>query len=203
MNIITIAIPKGRLTRHILKHFKNANINLKYNERTLITQNETHGIKILFVKNDDLLEYVYGGIADIGIAGSDILYESSYSFFSLGTLPFGQTRICLISTKNQPPINTLTYTKVASKYIKFTKHFLLSRGIHAKLIPLHGSVELAPLLKLAPYIIDLVETGSTIKENNLVISEEIGRTEVKYITNKALYKLNYKAIDNLVRKLKL
>ncbi len=200
---ITIAIPKGRLSQRVFSYFAAQGIPFNYNKRALIVENKEHNIKVLLVKNMDLAEYVHGGIAHIGIVGSDVLYESAHSFFSLGTFPFGSTKICLITTEQATPIDAHTKTTVASKYVKYTHSFLLARGIHASIIPLHGSVELAPMLGLAPYIVDLVETGQTVKENGLVIAEEIGRTSVQCIANKALYKLNYQVIDSLIRILKL
>lgn len=200
---ITIAVPKGRLSKRVFEYFAAHGIRCAVSERSLIVHNKAHGLKILLVKNMDLPEYVHSGTADIGIAGSDVLYESPHAFFSLGVFPFGSTKICLIAAPGTPPIDTPTRTKVATKYVRYTRAFLSARGIQASVIPLHGSVELAPMLGLSPYIVDLVETGRTIQENNLTVAEEIGKTSVVCFANKALYKLNHKAIDDFIRQLKL
>lgn len=203
INPITIAIPKGRLQNKTLAHFLSCGIEFPSPERNLIVEDTTKSIRILLVKNSDLLEYVHGGIASIGIIGSDIIGESPHSFFNLGYFPFGKTKICLIGKKNATPISVVTRTTIASKYIQFTRNFLQERDINANIIKLNGSIEIAPLLGLSPYIIDLAETGRTLRENGLMILEELGYTQVALIANKSLYKLNYKAIDKIVRTLRL
>lgn len=202
-NIITVAVPTGRLQKQVFEYFATCGIELSEPNRNLIVEDKHRSLRFLLVKNSDLPEYVNGGIASVGIVGTDIVHESPHNFFRLGNFPFGSTRICLIGKPNTPSINTVTRTTIATKYTQFTKDFLKERNIHANIIKLNGSVELAPLLGLAPYIVDLVETGGTIKENGLIIMEEIGSTEVTFIANQALYKLNYKAIDKVVRNLKL
>lgn len=202
-DIITIAVPTGRLRKQVFQHFISCGIQIDEPNRNLIIQDKSNSIRFLLVKNSDLPEYVNGGISSIGIVGTDVINESPHSFFTLGQFPFGSTRICLIAKPQTPPINSVAQTTVASKYTQFTKHFLDTRNINANIITLNGSVEIAPLLGLSSYIIDLVETGKTIEDNNLTILEEIDTTKVVLIANKALYKLNYKAIDKVVRNLKL
>lgn len=202
-NPITIAIPKGRLQQQVFDYFGNCGIEVSNPDRNLIVEDSSGMLKILLVKNSDLPEYVHGGIASIGIVGTDILGESPHSFFSLGYFPFGRTRICLISKKNTPSIDVPNQTTVASKYVAFTCSFLKTRDITANVIKLNGAVEIAPLLGLAPYIVDLVETGRTLQENGLMVQEEIGSTQVVLIANKSLYKHNYKDIDKILRTLKM
>ena len=200
---ITIAIPKGRLQQQVFEYLALCNMPLPDPKRNLIIEDATSCTRILLVKNSDLPQYVHGGIAAIGIVGTDILNESPHSFFTLGYFPFGKTKICLIGKSDTPSIDRVTHTTVATKYTKFTHKFLQDRNVQAKLIKLNGSIEIAPLLGLAPYIVDLVETGRTLKENGLSILEQVGTTRVALIANKSLYKLNYKDINKVVRNLKL
>lgn len=202
-SMITIAIPTGRLQKQVFEYFISCGIQLANPQRNLIVEDTSKSIRFLLVKNSDLPEYVNGGIASIGIVGTDIVGESPHAFFTLGYFPFGSTRICLIGKPDAPAIDTVTRTTIATKYTQFTKNFLKERDIHANIIKLNGSVEIAPLLGLAPYIVDLVETGNTIRENGLSIMEEMGTTKIALIANRALYKLSYKAIDEVVRTLKL
>lgn len=202
-NIITIAVPTGRLQTQVFQYFISCGIHIDAPNRNLIVQDKSNSIRFLLVKNSDLPEYVNSGISSIGIVGTDVINESPHSFFTLGKFPFGSTRICLIAKPDISPINSVAQTTVATKYTHFTKKFLRERNINATIITLNGSVEIAPLLGLSTYIIDLVETGKTIEENKLSILEEIGTTKVVLIANKALYKLNYKAIDKVVRNLRL
>ena len=202
-NILNIAIPKGRLTKNIFSHFKKCGIDIPEHNRELIISVPNAHINILLVKNTDLSAYVANGIACMGIIGSDVLSESKNFFYSLGTFDFGKTSMCLISKKNTPHIEESTQATIATKYIHFTENFLLKRSIQARIIPLHGSVELAPLLGLSPYIVDLVETGQTIQENGLIIQEELGKTSVQLIANPAQYKYFYKDIDVFIRTLNL
>ncbi len=200
---LNIAIPKGRLTKNIFSHFQQCGIEVPEHNRQLIISVPSARINILLVKNTDLSAYVANGIACMGIVGSDILEESKIFFYSLGIFHFGKTNMCLISKKNTPHIEESTQATIATKYIHFTEKFLSKRGINAHIIPLHGSVELAPLLGLSQYIVDIVETGQTIKENGLVIQEELERISVQLIANPAQYKYFNKDIDAFMRTLKL
>ncbi len=200
---LNIAIPKGRLTEKIFSLFEQHGMNVPDVNRSLVIALPSFHLNILLVKNTDLTTYVSNGIASLGIVGSDLLFESNESFYSLATFPFGKTRICLIAKKETVPIDEVTRSTIATKYQNFAHRFVLERNLKVKVIPLHGSLELAPLLGLAPYIIDLVETGQTIQENGLVVQEVLGSTDVKLIANPALYKYYHKEIAVFMRRLKL
>lgn len=200
---LNIAIPKGRLLNNVFLRFKKSGIHVPEHRRRLIIPLPAHQINILLVKNTDLTAYVANGIASLGIVGSDVLNESSSFFYSHGKFDFGETRICLIASKDTAKIEDRMHTTIATKYIRFTHDFVSRRGLNATIIPLRGSVELAPLLGLAPYIVDLVDTGQTIKENGLVIQEELGKTTVQLISNPSQYKYYHKAIEKFLRILEL
>ncbi|MEX2445455.1 MAG: ATP phosphoribosyltransferase [Alkalispirochaeta sp.] len=201
--MITLALPKGRLFEKISALLADCDYNLTLGERQLVAQEPRGELQAILVKNADLPTYVHHGIAGLGICGSDVIFESGYNFFRLMTFPFGKTQICLAGrsddTNDHRDATSLT---VASKFTRFTHDFFHRRGIPVNVIKLDGSVELAPVLGLAPYIVDLVETGSTLKAHNLEIKEVLGETAVHLVANPAFYKYHYRTVDELVRRLR-
>ncbi|MFA7565824.1 MAG: ATP phosphoribosyltransferase [Alkalispirochaeta sp.] len=196
---MTIALPKGRLFNTTKELLDRCGYELEVGERQLVAQEKNNSLQAILVKNSDLPTYIHHGIAGLGICGTDVIYESGYNFFELLTLPFGRTEICLAGKvddgRNHRAASSLT---IASKFTRFTRDYFHSRGVPVSVIRLDGSVELAPVLGLAPYIVDLVETGSTLKAHNLEVKEVLGHTEVKLITNRAFYKYHYRRIDAFV-----
>ncbi len=202
-NILTIAVPKGRIQYKLADYFNTYGITMKEESRKLDYFDSTNKIRFLFVKNSDVPVYVKHGVADIGVSGSDVLYESQLDFLHLGTFPFGTTRICIAGyEKDKSLLERAKHSdyfvkeiRVATKFIKFTRDYFLEKLIPVEIINLTGSVELAPILGLSDFIVDLVETGQTLKENNLSVLEQIGQTEVKLIANRSLYKLKFSQIN--------
>jgi ATP phosphoribosyltransferase len=192
---LTLALPKGRLFDRVLEHLEARGLKVRPQNRELVVTDAKGTLKIFLVKNSDLPVYVSHGIAGLGVCGSDVLYEAGSVFFELLEFPFGGTKMCLAAREDQARDTTITRLKVATKFPVFTRNFFHLRGIPVEIIKLHGSVELAPVLGLAPYIVDLVETGSTLKANKLRIVEELEDIKVKLIANPAYYKVHYKAVD--------
>jgi len=200
---ITIALPKGRLFDKTSAILARCGYHLELGERQLVATEPSDSLKAILVKNADLPTYLYHGIAGLGICGSDVIYESGHEFFELLTMPFGKTRICLAGRKDDDlDHRDATSITVASKFTRFARDFFHARGIPASVIRLNGSVELAPVLGLAPYIVDLVETGSTLRAHDLEVKEVLGETEVKLVANPAFYKYSYKAVDAFVANLR-
>ncbi|MCG8572506.1 MAG: ATP phosphoribosyltransferase [Spirochaetes bacterium] len=205
--MITIALPKGRLLSQITKYLSPTGIQIKEESRKLDFLDTNHQIRFLFVKNSDVPVYVNYGVADLGICGTDVIYESDFQFLHLFTFPFGKTRICLAGyEKNRNLLsrsgeykNFVKEIKIATKFIRYAQEYFVERGLPIKIIKLSGSVELAPILGLTDFIVDLVETGTTLKENNLSVIEQLGETEVELIANPGLYKLHYQRIDQFIR----
>ncbi|MFO8044162.1 MAG: ATP phosphoribosyltransferase [Alkalispirochaeta sp.] len=201
--MITLALPKGRLFEKTSELLASCGYNLTLGERQLVAQEPRGELRAILVKNADLPTYVHHGIAGLGICGSDVIFESGYDFFRLMTFPFGKTRICLAGrsddTSDHRDAASLT---VASKFTRFSHDFFHRRGIPVNVIKLDGSVELAPVLGLAPYIVDLVETGSTLKAHDLEVKEVLGETAVHLVANPAFYKYHYETVDELVRRLR-
>ena len=195
MNKINIALPKGRLLKKVYDLFKNIgyeNKELLEDNRKLIFENK--GIRYLIVKPSDVGIYVEKGVADIGIVGKDILLENSHDIYELLDLKFGKCKICMASIKDYKE-DIERRLRVATKYINVSKKYFDSINRDVEIIKLNGSVELAPILNLSDVIIDIVETGSTLKENNLIVIKDI----VDYISSRLIVnKVSFKFKNNLI-----
>jgi ATP phosphoribosyltransferase len=199
---LSLALPKGRLMEDVSSFFKKKGLGFSFNNRKLVCYDESGNLKIFLVKNSDLPTYVNHGIAGLGICGSDVLYESGNKFYNLMTFDFGATSMCIAGIKGHKPSDENRKLSVATKFTKFTSDYFHKQGIPVEIIKLNGSVELAPVLGLTPYIVDLVETGNTLKANNLEVLEKLEDIKVHLIANPAYYKLHYKSIKKIVSLLK-
>lgn len=195
MNKINIALPKGRLLKKVYDLFKKIgyeNKELLEDNRKLVFENK--GIRYLIVKPSDVGIYVERGVADIGIVGKDILLENSHDIYELLDLKFGKCKICMASIKNYKE-DIERRLRVATKYINVSKKYFDSINRDVEIIKLNGSVELSPILNLSDVIIDIVETGSTLKENNLIVIKDI----VDYISSRLIVnKVSFKFKNNLI-----
>lgn len=195
MNKINIALPKGRLLKKVYDLFKKIgyeNKELLKDNRKLVFENK--GIRYLIVKPSDVGIYVEKGVADIGIVGKDILLENSHDIYELLDLKFGKCKICMASIKDYKE-DIERRLRVATKYINVSKKYFDSINRDVEIIKLNGSVELAPILNLSDVIIDIVETGSTLKENNLIVIKDI----VDYISSRLIVnKVSFKFKNNLI-----
>ncbi|TXJ11915.1 ATP phosphoribosyltransferase [Brachyspira aalborgi] len=195
MNKINIALPKGRLLKKVYDLFKKIgyeNKELLEDNRKLVFENK--GIRYLIVKPSDVGIYVEKGVADIGIVGKDILLENSHDIYELLDLKFGKCKICMASIKDYKE-DIERRLRVATKYINVSKKYFDSINRDVEIIKLNGSVELAPILNLSDVIIDIVETGSTLKENNLIVIKDI----IDYISSRLIVnKVSFKFKNNLI-----
>lgn len=195
MNKINIALPKGRLLKKVYDLFKK----IGYENEELLEDNrklvfEDKGVRYLIVKPSDVGIYVEKGVADIGIVGKDILLENSHDIYELLDLKFGKCKICMASVKDYKE-DIERRLRVATKYINVSKKYFDSINRDVEIIKLNGSVELAPILNLSDVIIDIVETGSTLKENNLIVIKDI----VDYISSRLIVnKVSFKFKNNLI-----
>lgn len=200
--MITIALPKGRLYDKTSTLLNRCGYELALGERQLVAEVPGNEIRAILVKNSDLPTYVHHGIAGLGVCGSDVIYESGHEFYKLLDLPFGSTRICLAGRRDEEfSVQDATMLRVATKFTRFTRDIFHQRGIAVNVIRLNGSVELAPVLGLAPYIVDLVETGSTLTAHDLEVKETLGETTVQLIANPAFYKYHFAAVHAFVHRL--
>lgn len=200
MNKINIALPKGRLLKKVYDLFKKIgyeNKELLEDNRKLVFENK--GIRYLIVKPSDVGIYVEKGVADIGIVGKDILLENSHDIYELLDLKFGKCKICMASIKDYKE-DIERRLRVATKYINVSKKYFDSINRDVEIIKLNGSVELAPILNLSDVIIDIVETGSTLKENNLIVIKDIvDYISSRLIVNKVSFKFKNDLISEIVR----
>jgi len=193
---LTLALPKGRLFDQVQEYFSQCGLHFNLENRKLVAHDSQGLLTIMAVKNSDLPTYVQHGIAGLGICGEDVLYESGYEFSRLMTFPFGSTSMSLAGKADAPMPGAGPLT-IATKFTRFTKDFFGRRHTPVNLIRLDGSVELAPVLGLAPFIVDLVETGSTLKANGLVVMEELAKIKVHLLANPSYLKLHFSRINEL------
>lgn len=201
---LEIALPKGRLEEPIRQYLAEKGFTIHFEKRQLVMQDEKGELRVFLVKSSDLPTYVHHGIAGLGICGEDLLYEANLPLYKLMELPFGSTRLCLAAREDdefhQQGLDH-THIRVVSKFTRFARDYFHKRNISVDIIKLNGSVELAAVLGLAPYIIDLVETGETLKANKLKILEELKIIRVCVVANPAYYKYHYKQIWRFLEKL--
>jgi ATP phosphoribosyltransferase len=199
---LTLALPKGRLFDQIQDFFATKGIVFSVEDRKLVVSDRDDILRIFLVKNSDLPTYVNHGIAGLGICGDDVLAESECQFFRLLTYSFGNTSMCLAGKEGSRPVALDSKLTVATKFPEFTRRHFNKRGVPVEIVKLNGSVELAPVLGLAPYIVDLVETGSTLKANGLAVIEKLEDIKVRVIANRAYYKLRYREINALIDRIR-
>ncbi len=197
--MINVALPKGRLGEKIYDLFERAGYpcpSIKENNRKLIFENEEKGVRYFWVKPSDVSIYVERGAADIGVCGKDILAEYSPDVYELLDLKAGKCRMAVAAQKGfyDDGRNTL---KVATKFVNVAKAYYGGKGREIDVIQLNGSIEIAPILGLSDVIVDIVETGTTLKENNLEVVETVFPISARLIANKASFKFKTKEIERL------
>jgi ATP phosphoribosyltransferase len=198
--MLNIALPKGRLGEKVYAMFEKAGFecpSIRENNRKLIFENAEKGIRYFWVKPSDVAIYVERGAADIGVAGKDILLEYEPDIYELLDLNIGKCRMA-VAAKNDfydDPQRTL---RVATKFANIAAQHYRAKGRDIDIIHLNGSIELAPILDLSDVIVDIVETGTTLKENDLSVVETVVPISARLIANKASYKFKSEPIDKLV-----
>lgn len=197
--VINVALPKGRLGEKVYEIFDQAGYScpsILENNRKLIFENEENKIRYFWVKPSDVAIYVERGAADIGVAGRDILLEYEPDVYELSDLNMGKCRMCVAGPKGFRD-NTARTLRVATKFPNIAKHYYSTQSRQIDIIKLNGSIELAPILKMSDVIVDIVETGTTLKENNLAVLEEILPISARLISNKVSYKFKNREIMEL------
>ena len=197
-----IALPKGRMLPEIKKLFSKIGIDFDENSRKLIIESSEENIKIAILRTWDIPKFVNYGAADLGVVGKDILFETDLenNYYELEDLGIGQCRMSLASLENKIP--SQKKIRVASKYPEYTKKYFLENSKDIEILILKGAIEIAPVLGLADCIVDLVQTGQTLKENGLKELEKISDITSRLIVNKSSFKSKYKEINEISRELK-
>ena len=199
---VTIAVPKGRILKSLAVLLARAGIDtspLFAHDRRLVRSSADGAFRFLFLKPDDVPTYVEYGAADVGVSGRDTLLERRYDLYMPVDLGIGRCRLVVAGpTGVRPP----DVPRVATKYPRIAAEHFARRGVQAEIIAVHGSVELAPLVGLAHLIVDLVETGATLRENHLEVREVVAEVSTLFIANRAAFKLRAEAIRPLVARLR-
>lgn len=202
--MLNIALPKGRLGDKVYELFESVGLEckeLKEGGRKLVFENPEKGLRYMMVKPSDVAIYVSHGAADIGVVGKDILAEDDFDIYELLDLGFGRCHMC-IAAKNDYVEDTSRPVRVATKFTNIAKEYYRSINREIEIIKLNGSIEIAPLLGLSDVIVDIVETGTTLKENDLRVFERIMPISARFIANKASYRFGAEQIDAITEKIK-
>ena len=202
--MLNVALPKGRLGEKVYDLFEKAGFecpSIKENNRKLIFENPEKNVRYFWVKPSDVAIYVERGAADIGVAGKDILLEYEPDVYELLDLGFGKCKMAVAAKKDfrYNPQQTL---RVATKFGNITKNYYASQGREIDIIHLNGSIEIAPILNLSDVIVDIVETGTTLKENNLEVIESIVPISARLISNKSSFMFKGELIEKVIEGLK-
>lgn len=190
MTCLTIALTKGRLEQQTLFLFEKAGIDCSFmqeKQRKLIFTSPDQRFKFLLVKAADVTTYVRHGVADIGIVGKDVLVEHPHGYYEMLDLGIGKCKFSVASIPSYEP-NDYKRKRIATKYPTIASDYFREKGEDVEIIKIEGSVEIAPVLGLADAIVDIVETGTTLKENGLEIFEDICLISARLIVNKAALK---------------
>ncbi len=197
--MLNIALPKGRLGEKVYALLSSIGYDCKEwdpDNRKLVFSDETKGVSYFWVKPSDVAIYVELGAADLGVVGKDILLEYSPDVYELSDLKMGKCRMAVAAKKDFID-DTERPLKVATKFTHIARSYYAGIGREIRVIKLNGSIELAPILGLSDVIVDIVETGTTLKENNLEVKEEIVPISTRLIANKAAYRFKKEGIDRL------
>ena len=206
-NFITIALPKGKLfglSAELLRKVGWTAEGLHEKSRKLIITNEAARLKFIITKTADVPTYVEYGAADIGIIGKDVILESGKDIYELLDLGFGACHLMMAvpKDKKRPRLEDYAHTRVATKFPRIDESFFAAQGMQMEYIKLNGSIELAPIIGMSESIVDIVETGTTLRENNLEEIVTIMNATARLIANRVSYKLKFDRINQLVNDLK-
>ena len=208
MRYITIALAKGRLAKQTMEILKKLGITCPEMEdkdsRKLIFTNEELGLRFFLAKANDVPTYVEYGAADIGIVGKDTIDEEGRSLYEVLDLNLGKCRMCVAGPESaRALLDSSLPLRVATKYPKIAKDYFYNvRHQSVEIIKLNGSIELAPIVGLAEVIVDIVETGSTLRENGLVVLEEFMPISARMVVNRVSLKMEQERIGKLIEDMK-
>src|SRR4051812_15610982 len=193
LNPLLIALPTGRMAEQSLALIERAGLALPSRNpgRKLIVESADGALRYIMAKPTDVPTFIEYGAADLGVCGLETLRESGRNVYEPLLLPFGHCRLSLIGPANRPdtPLRYESQPRVATKYPRLTLDFFRERGVNAEIIALHGSIELAPLVGLADLIVDIIETGTTMRANGLAELRVIMHSQAVLIVNRAAYRL--------------
>lgn len=203
---LRVALPKGRLMEQVLAFWDRLGSGVPRSalrSRRLILPSEDGRFEFLPVKNQDVPTYVEAGVADLGVVGLDVLRERAPDVLQPLDLGLGACRLAVAAPRDTPypRLPGAVTPRVATKYVSTARHFFAERGVQVELVRISGSVELAPLLGLSHWIVDLVETGRTLEENGLMVLDTIFTSSARLIVNRASHKLRLEDHQRLIAEL--
>ncbi len=204
MKPLRIALTKGRLEKSTVALFEKLGYNcdeIHNKGRRLILNIGDGDFEVVLAKAADVITYVEHGVCDLGVVGKDTILENGTSFYELLDLGFGRCKFALACKKGHNFYHGYDAKTIATKYPNVTRKFFENKNMDVRVIKIEGSVELAPLVGLADGIVDIVETGSTLKANNLEVIEDVTTISARLIANTASLKLRKNEIEDLVRKM--
>lgn len=202
--MLNVALPKGRLGDKVYELFASIGYDcseIYADNRKLVFESEENNVRYLLVKPSDVAIYIARGAADIGVVGKDILDEGSFDVYELLDLKLGKCNMC-VAAQNGYVEDIDRPIRVATKFPNIAKRYYSSLNREIDIIKLNGSIEIAPILGLSDVIVDIVETGTTLKENNLSVFEKIMPISARLIANKSAYRFNSAVIDDITRQLR-
>ncbi|MBR1984077.1 MAG: ATP phosphoribosyltransferase [Clostridia bacterium] len=201
---LNVALPKGRLGEKVYAMFERAGFecpSIKENNRKLVFENTEKAVRYFWVKPSDVAIYVERGAADVGVCGKDILLEYQPDVYELLDLKTGVCSMAVAGKKDFVDDRNKTL-KVATKFTNIAKNYYSKLGRDIDIIHLNGSIELAPILGLSDVIVDIVETGTTLKENNLEVKEKFVPISARLIANKSSFKFKNQVIEKITKSLR-
>ncbi|SHI91488.1 ATP phosphoribosyltransferase [Clostridium cavendishii DSM 21758] len=201
---LNIALTKGRLEISSLDLFEKAGFNCSFRNnkgRKLIFKDLDNDISYFLVKANDAITYVEHGVADLAVVGKDSLLESSSNYYELLDLNIGKCKFILAGLKDNNIFSNSGHIKIATKYPKVAKGYFKTKNMDVEIIKIEGSVEIAPLIGLCNGIVDIMETGTTLKENGLIVLDEILNISARLIANRASFNLKQKEIVNFLERI--
>ena len=204
MKPIRIALTKGRLenkTVELLERLGYDCTNARKKGRKLIMPIGNGEIEVVLAKAADVVTYVESGVCDMGVVGKDTIMEKGGTFYEVADLGFGKCRFAVATLKEKDLYDGYRNLPIESKYVNVAKNYFEQKNMDVDVVKIEGSVELAPVLGLADAIVDIVETGTTLKENGLVVKEEVCPVSARLIVNIASMKLRKKEIEELIDKI--
>ena len=203
--VLRIALTKGRLEKNTVELFEKMGydcIELHEKGRKLILPIKGKNIEVVLAKAADVITYVEHGVCDLGIVGKDTILEMNPKIFEMLDLGFGKCKFALATKKDKDFYAGYGVKVIATKYPNVSRKFFESKGMDIEIVKIEGSVELAPLLELSDAIVDIVETGNTLKANGLEVIEDVVPISARLIVNKVSLKMKKKRVEELIHDIK-
>lgn len=201
---LSIALTKGRLEKQTVAMLEELGYGveaLKDKGRALVFKDSVHDVQYFLVKSNDCITYVNHGVADIGVVGKDTILENENDNYELLDLKIGKCKFIVASLPQNQLFSKVGHIKIGIKYPRVAKQYFLSKGMDVEIIKIDGSVELAPILGLCDGIVDIMETGTTLKENGLVVLDTVCDISTRVIVNKASFKLKHEEVMKVINDL--